>query len=79
MIRHAGHKCFVRTFNTKNREIKWAQKIERKLEMGDCSDYTEASKLTLGDLFKRYKVYNKDKKKNIGRMKKMFMKYKLGK
>ena len=43
--------------------------MERKLDTGDFSDYSEASKLTLGDLFERYieedKHSTKKDKKNI--------------
>ena len=37
--------------------------MEAKLDRGDTSDYSEASKVTLGDLFKRYISEKKHKKK----------------
>ena len=62
-VRRAGHKALIKSFDTKIRAKKWARGIERKLDTGDFSDYTEASKLTLGDLLKRYRVENKHKRK----------------
>ena len=63
LIRRAGHKAFVRTFDTKNRAVKWARGLERKLDIGDYSDFSEASKLTLRDLLNRYIAENKHRKK----------------
>ena len=37
--------------------------METKLDKGDYSDYSTASKVTLGDLFKRYINEDKHKKK----------------
>ena len=37
--------------------------METKLDRGDYSDYSSASKVTLGDLFKRYINEDKHKKK----------------
>ena len=37
--------------------------METKLDKGDYSDYSSASKVTLGDLFKRYINEEKHKKK----------------
>ena len=39
--------------------------METKLDRGDYSDYSTASKVTLGDLFKRYINEDKHKKKII--------------
>ena len=58
-VRRAGHKVLIKSFDTKLGAKKWAQGIERKLDVGDFSDYTEASKLTLGDLLLRYRAENK--------------------
>ena len=62
-VRRKGFKTIVKSFDTKTQAQKWARAIERKLDMGDYSDYTEASKLTLGDLLNRYKAENKHKRK----------------
>ena len=42
---------------------RWARSMEAKLDRGDYSDYSTASKVTLGDLFKRYINEEKHKKK----------------
>ena len=42
---------------------RWARNMETKLDRGDYSDYSTASKVTLGDLFKRYINEDKHKKK----------------
>ena len=61
-IRRLGHKAINKTFDTKTDAKKWARAIERKFDTGDYTDYSEASKLLLGDLFKRYVSENKHKK-----------------
>ena len=62
-VRRAGHKALIKSFDTKLGAKKWARGIERKLDTGDFSDYSEASKLTLGDLLKRYRAENKHRLK----------------
>ena len=62
-VRRAGHKALIKSFDTKLGAKKWARGIERKLDTGDFSDYTEASKLTFGDLLIRYRAENKHKAK----------------
>ena len=62
-IKRKGFKTLFRSFDTLNEGKKWARGIERKLDTGDFSDYTEASKLTFGDLLNRYKAENKHKRK----------------
>ena len=47
-IRRAGIKAITKTFITKTEAKKWARGMETKLDKGDFSDYSEASKLTLG-------------------------------
>ena len=63
-IRRAGIKAITKTFITKTEAKKWARGMETKLDKGDFSDYSEASKLTLGDIAKRYieGEYHKKKK-----------------
>ena len=51
------------SFDTLTDAKKWARKMEGKLDRGDTSDYSEASKVTLGDLFSRYISEDKHKKK----------------
>jgi len=62
-IRRKGFRTIVKSFDTRTQAQKWARGIERKLDMGDFSDYSEASKLTLGDLLLRYKAENKHRRK----------------
>ena len=63
-IRRAGIKAITKTFITKTEAKKWARGMETKLDKGDFSDYLEASKLTLGDIAKRYIEGEYHKKKN---------------
>ena len=53
-IRRAGIRPITKSFLTRTEAKKWARSMETKLDRGDYSDYTEASKLTLGDIAKRY-------------------------
>ena len=53
-IRRAGIRTIQKTFLTRTEAKKWARSMETKLDRGDYSDYTEAGKLTLGDIAKRY-------------------------
>ena len=64
-VRRKGFKTIVKSFDTRTEAKKWARTIERELDQGNCIDYSEANRLTLGDLFKRYIRENKHKK-NIG-------------
>ena len=61
IIRRKGFKTSVKSFSTRTDAKKWARAIERKLDTGNYTDYSEASKLLLGDLFKRYVSENKHK------------------
>ena len=54
-VKRKGFKTMVKSFDTKSQAQKRARGIERKLDIGDFSDYTGASKLTLGNLLKRYR------------------------
>ena len=62
-IKRKGIKTLVKTFATRTDAKKWARTIERELDQGNCIDYSEANRLTLGDLFKRY--IREDKHKRI--------------
>ena len=53
-IKRKGFKIIFKTFLQKSDAIKWARAMERKLDQGDFSDYSEATRVTLGDLFKRF-------------------------
>ncbi len=62
MVRRKGFKTMVKTFDTRTDAKKWARAVERKLDTGDSADYSEASKLLLGDILKRYISENKHRK-----------------
>ena len=62
-VRRKGFKTLVKSFSTRTGAKKWARAMENKLDRGDYSDYSEASKVTLGDLFKRYISENKHRGK----------------
>ena len=62
-VKRKGFKTITKSFGTKALAQKWARGIERKHDIGDYSDYSEASKLTFGDLLIRYRVENKHRAK----------------
>ena len=53
-IRRAGMSAITKSFNNRTNAKRWARNMETKLDRGDYSDYSAASKVTMGDLFKRY-------------------------
>ena len=53
-VKRKGIKRIYKTFNTRTEAKRWARSMEVKLDRGDYSDYSEAGKLTLGDIAKRY-------------------------
>ena len=61
LVQRRGFKHLMKSFSTRTDAKKWARAIERKFDTGDYTDYSEASKLLLGDLFKRYVSENKHK------------------
>ena len=62
-IRRLGIKTITKSFQERTEAKSWARFMEAKLDRGDYSDYSSASKVTLGDLFKRYVKEEKHKKK----------------
>ena len=62
-VRRKGFRTLIKSFDTRTQTQKWARAIERKHDIGDYSDYSEASKLTFGDLLIRYRVENKHRAK----------------
>jgi len=62
-VRRKGFRTLVKSFSTRTEAKTWGRSMESKLDRGDTSDYSEASKVTLGDLFKRYISEKKHKKK----------------
>ena len=61
-VTRKGFKSVFKSFRTRTEAKKWARAIEGKFDTGNYTDYSEASKLLLGDLFKRYISENKHKK-----------------
>ena len=63
-VKRKGIKRIHKTFNTRTEAKRWARSMEVKLDRGDYSDYSEAGKLTLGDIANRYikGEYHKKKK-----------------
>ena len=53
-IKRQGTKRIYISFNTRTEAKRWARAMEVKLDKGHYSDFTEAGKLTLGDVAKRY-------------------------
>ena len=53
----------TKSFKSKAEASKWGRQQERNIDTGLTTDYSEASKNTLGDLFKRYIRENKHKAK----------------
>jgi len=67
IVRRVGCKDKSKTFDTRLDAIKWSRRLERQIDLGELRDYSEASKLTLADIIKRYIAECKhlDKKDNI--------------
>ncbi len=62
-VRRLGFKSLNKSFATLTEAKKWSRTMEAKFDRGDTSDYSQASKVTLGELFSRYISENKHKKK----------------
>ena len=62
LVQRKGFKHLIKSFSTLTDAKKWARAVERKLDTGDYADYSEASKLLLGDILKRYISENKHRK-----------------
>ena len=53
-VDRVGFKRTSKTFDNKTDANKWARRLERQNDLGELHDYSEASKLTLGDIIRRY-------------------------
>ena len=65
-VRRRGFTTTFKSFPNRTEAKRWARAMENKLDRGDYSDYSEASKLTLGDIIRcfiseGYHVKQKDK------------------
>ncbi len=63
LVRRKGFKDLHKSFNTRADAQVWARDIERNLDRGLATDYSEASKHTLKDILKRYIKEEKGKHK----------------
>ena len=62
-VQRRGFGIFNKSFASISEAKKWARTMESKFDKGDTSDYSMASKITLGELFKRYIKEGKHLKK----------------
>ena len=62
-VRRQGFKTLVKTFNTRGEATKWGRHMENNLDKGLTSDFSEASRVMIRDLFKRYLKEHKHKHK----------------
>ena len=53
-VTRKGFKSAFKSFPTRTDAKKWGRTMENKLDRGDYSNYSEATKLTLGDIMRRY-------------------------
>ena len=62
-VRRQGFKPIHKSFDNITDAKRWSRKLERQIDLGDLTDYTEASKLTLGDIINRFIIEEKHKDK----------------
>ena len=62
-VRRVGYRTLIKSFATRSDAKKWATHMEHAYDKGISSDYSEASKHTLKDIFKRYIKEEKGKHK----------------
>ena len=62
-VQRRGFGIYNKSFASISEAKKWARTMESKFDKGDTSDYSMASKITLGELFKRYIKEGKHLKK----------------
>ena len=63
-----GFKTLRKTFQTRQDAQKWSRYIERNLDSGISTDFSEASRVMIKDLLKRYLKEHKHKHKKGWRM-----------
>ena len=76
-VTRKGFKSAFKSFPTRTDAKKWGRTMENKLDRGDYSNYSEATKLTLGDIMRRYisegyHVNKKDKSINTQQIKEFY-------
>ena len=72
-IRRKGFKTLRKTFQTRQDAQKWSRYIERNLDSGISSDFSEASRAMIKDLLKRYLKEHKHKHKKGWRMEEYYL------
>ena len=68
VVRRKGIKTITKSFISKAECSKWARNIERELDRGNFIDFTEAQRVTLGDILQRFIREEKHKKIKSWRM-----------
>jgi len=63
IIRKKGFRTLVKSFRSQTDARKWARHMERNLDVGVTSDFTEASKYMMRDIIKRYLKENRHRAK----------------
>ena len=58
-VRRKGFQTVVRSFSTKEDATKWARSMERRFDQGSMANFSEAGRVTIGDLCKQYIVDGK--------------------
>ena len=53
-VRRKGFQTVVRSFSTKEDATKWARSMERRFDQGSMANFSEASRVTIGDLCQQY-------------------------
>ena len=61
-----GFKSVFKSFPTRTEAKKWVRAMENKLDRDNFIDFTEAQRVTLGDILQRYILEDKHKKINLG-------------
>ena len=62
-VRRKGFKTLIKSFNTRGEATQWGRHMENNLDKGLTSDFSEASRVMIKDLFKRYLKEHKHKHK----------------
>ena len=68
VIRRKGIKTITKSFISKAECSKWARNIERELDRGNFIDFSEAQRVTLGEILQRFIREDKHKKIKSWRM-----------
>ena len=67
-VRRVGFKTLIKSFSTRSDAQKWARTMESSFDKGISTDFSEASRVMIGELLKRYLKENKHRHKKGWRM-----------